>query len=84
MKDYEKILHHEIIRNTVGYDFISDLDLFDLPAVINFLEITLDYSKLDNISAWTVDYTDGEDRRPNLLKGHSSVKSGAHKSLACG
>ena len=49
MKDYETILHHEIIRNTVGYDFISDLDLFDLLAVINFLEITLDYSKLDNI-----------------------------------
>ena len=84
MKDYEKILHHEIIRNTVGYDFISDLDLFDLLAVINFLEITLDYSKLDNISAWTVDYTDGEDRRPNLFKGHSSVKSEAHKSLSCG
>ena len=49
MKDYETILHHEIIRNTVGYDFISDLDLLDLLEVINFLEITLDYSKLDNI-----------------------------------
>ena len=84
MKDYETILHHEIIRNTVGYDFISDLDLFDLPAVINFLEITLDYSKLDNISVGTVDYTDGEDRRPNLLKGHSSVKSEAHESLVRG
>ncbi len=49
MKDYETILHHELIRNTVGYDFISDIDLIDLPTVINFLEITLDYSKLDNI-----------------------------------
>ena len=49
MKDYDIILHHELIRNTVGYDFISDIDLFDLLAVINFLEITLDYSKLDNI-----------------------------------
>ena len=39
---------------------------------------------LNHISAGTVDYTDGEDRRPNLLKGHSSVKSEAHKSLACG
>jgi putative transposase len=35
-------------------------------------------------SAGTVDYTDGEDRRPNLLKGHSSVKSEAHESLVRG
>ena len=39
---------------------------------------------LNNISAGTVDYTGGEDRRPNLLKGRSSVKSEAHKSLVCG
>src|SRR5574344_2104526 len=39
---------------------------------------------LYNISAGTVDYTDGEDRRPNLLKGHSSVKSEAHESLVRG
>jgi len=39
---------------------------------------------LKNISAGTVDYTDGEDRRPNLLKGHSSVKSEAHESLVRG
>ena len=39
---------------------------------------------LNNISAGTVDYTDGEDRRPNLLKGHSSVKSEAHESLVRG
>lgn len=36
------------------------------------------------ISAGTVDYTDGEDRRPNLLKRHSSVKSEAHESLVRG
>lgn len=43
MKDYETILHHELIRNTVGYDFISDIDLFDLPTVIDFLDIINDY-----------------------------------------
>ena len=40
--------------------------------------------KPNNISAGTVDYTDGEDRRPNLLKWHSSVKSEAHESLVRG
>ena len=51
----------------------------DINAAINILRFGL-----NNTSAGTVDYTDGEDRRPNLLKGHSSVKSEAHKSLACG
>ena len=51
----------------------------NLFAAINILKLGL-----NNISAGTVDYTDGEDRRPNLLKGHSSVKSEAHKSLVCG
>jgi len=48
-------------------------------AAINILKLGL-----NNISAGTVDYTDGEDRRPNLLKGHSSVKSEAHESLVRG
>ena len=48
-------------------------------AAINILKLGL-----NNISAWTADYTDGEDRRPNLLKGHSSVKSEAHESLVRG
>lgn len=36
------------------------------------------------ISAGTVDYTDGEEVRANLLKGRSSAKSEAHESLAHG
>ena len=51
----------------------------DVNAAINILKLGL-----NNISAGTVDYTDGEDRRPNLLKGHSSVKSESHKSLVQG
>ena len=51
----------------------------DVNAAINILKLGL-----NNISAGTVDYTDGEDRRPNLLKGHSSVKSEAHESLVRG
>lgn len=51
----------------------------DVNAAINILKIGL-----NNISTGTVDYTDGEDRRPNLLKGRSSAKSEAYKSLVCG
>lgn len=51
----------------------------DVNAAINILRFGL-----NNTSAGTVDYTDGEDRRPNLLKGHSSVKSEAHESLVRG
>ena len=51
----------------------------DVNAAINILKLGL-----NNTSAGTVDYTDGEDRRPNLLKGHSSVKSEAHESLVRG
>ncbi len=51
----------------------------DVNAAINILKLGL-----NNISVGTVDYTDGEDRRPNLLKGHSSVKSEANESLVRG
>ena len=37
---------------------------------------------LRNISAGTVDYTDGVDVRP--YQGQSAMKSEAHKSLVCG
>jgi len=43
----------------------------DVNAAINILHLGLN----KNISAGTVDYTDGEDVRTDLLKGQSSVKS---------
>ena len=42
--------------------------------IINILHLELN----KNISAGTVDYTDGEDVRTDLLKGQSSVKSEAN------
>ena len=51
----------------------------DVNAAINILHFGLNH-----ISAGTVDYTGGEEVRTNLLKGHSSVKPEAHKSLAHG
>ena len=51
----------------------------DVNAAINILNFGF-----NNISAGTVDYTDGEEVRTNLLKGHSSMKSEIHESSACG
>ena len=51
----------------------------DVNAAINILHLGL-----NNLSsAGTVDYTDGEDVRADLLKGQSPMKSEAHKSLTC-
>jgi putative transposase len=47
----------------------------DVNAAINILRLGLN----KNISAGTVDYTDGEDVRANLLKGQSSMKSEVHE-----
>lgn len=51
----------------------------DVNAAINILNFGL-----NDISAGTVDYTDGEEVRTNLSKGHSSIKSEIHESSACG
>nr|DAK84271.1 MAG TPA: endonuclease [Caudoviricetes sp.] len=47
----------------------------DVNAAINILRLGLN----KNTSAGTVDYTDGEDVRANLLKGQSSMKSEARE-----
>ena len=49
----------------------------DINAAMNILK-----EGLNNISARTVDYTDGADVRP--FQGQSAMKSEAHKSLVCG
>ena len=49
----------------------------DVNAAINILKLGL-----NNTSAGTVDYTDGEGVRADLLESLSSVKSEANESLA--
>jgi hypothetical protein len=49
MNPLQIIDEHDIIRETVGYDGIKDVDLWDLPAVLQFLKIVYNYQKLKKI-----------------------------------
>lgn len=51
----------------------------DINAAINILNFGF-----NNISAGTVDYTDGEEVRTDLSRGHSTMKSEAHESSVHG
>jgi len=46
MKVIELVDEHIIIRETVGYDLISKVELCDLPDVINFLKIVNNYMRM--------------------------------------
>jgi hypothetical protein len=50
MSDLNIIEEHIIIRETVGYDGIKDIDVFDLPEVLRFLKIVHNYQKIYNLS----------------------------------
>ena len=42
---------HIIIRETIGYDGIKDVNLVDLPEVLKFLKIVHNYKKIKKLSA---------------------------------
>ena len=46
MKDYEIIEQHELIRETIGYKFISKVNPLDIPGVLKFLRIVVNYKKM--------------------------------------
>ena len=45
----EIINQHDTIRETVGYEFISKVELYDLPSVMSFLEIVHNYMKMKKL-----------------------------------
>lgn len=47
--DWEIALEHQLIRETVGYDVISKIDILDLPVVMNFLQIVKNYTKINSL-----------------------------------
>lgn len=50
MRDLQIIEEHILIRDTVGYDFISKVDVFDMSQVLHFLKICNNYTKMKRIS----------------------------------
>ena len=45
---------HIIIRETIGYDGIKDVNLVDLPEVLKFLKIVHNYKKIKKLSYCTI------------------------------
>jgi len=46
MNALDIIDEHIIIRETIGYDGIKDIDVVDLPEVLKFLKIVYNYNKM--------------------------------------
>ena len=47
MDKLRTINEHIVIRDTVGYDAIKDIEVHDLPGIIDFLKIIWNYQKLN-------------------------------------
>lgn len=49
MNPIATIEQHETIRKTIGYNLLSQIDLVDLPVVIEFLTVVNNYNNLKRI-----------------------------------
>jgi len=49
MNALDIIDEHMIIRNTIGYDGIKDIEVWDLPEVLAFLKIANNYTRMKNL-----------------------------------
>lgn len=50
MNSLDLIDEHQIIRDTVGYNFLKDIELVDIPEVIKFLKLIYNYKKINSLS----------------------------------
>jgi hypothetical protein len=46
MNPLDLIDEHTIIRETVGYEFLNNIELADIPEVMKFLKVIYNYKKL--------------------------------------
>jgi hypothetical protein len=53
MKPLDLIDEHEIIRETVGYEFLNNVELVNIPEVMGFLKIVYNYKKINNLTKLT-------------------------------
>lgn len=65
MKALDIIDEHIIIRETVGYEFISNIDVVNLPEVIKFLRVVHNYERMKKIK----DEINRRDTREDLQIG---------------
>ena len=49
MSKLQTIDEHMIIRETIGYDVISEFEIHDLPVVLDFLKVVWNYRKMCEI-----------------------------------
>ena len=49
MSPLDQIDEHQIIRETVGYEFLNNIELHDIPEVMKFLKIIYNYKKIKHI-----------------------------------
>jgi len=49
MNDLEIIDQHTVIRETVGYEGIADIEVYDLPQVLDFLKIVYNYQRMNRL-----------------------------------
>ena len=50
MKAIEIIDEHLLIRKTVGYDFLKNIELCDLHSVLKFLRVIQTYKTIDRLT----------------------------------
>ena len=50
MNPLDQIDEHQIIRETVGYYFLKDIQLEDIPEVMKFLKIIWNYKKINSLN----------------------------------
>ena len=53
MNPLDQIDEHEIIRETVGYEFLNNVELCDIPEVMKFLKIVYNYKKIKHLASKT-------------------------------
>lgn len=49
MNALQTIDEHIIIRETVGYNGIKDVEVYDLPSVLEFLKIVYNYQRMNRL-----------------------------------
>lgn len=53
MSPLDLIDEHEVIRETVGYEFLNNVELVDIPEIMGFLKIVYNYKKINNLTKLT-------------------------------